>query len=84
MCKILKVNKRIKEGKKFYLLEKAQKGFPVKGARMLSTIMLTEEDVIGIGRKLIMVWSRAKYKIPKFYSTLHLAALNRSYPLSNL
>ncbi len=28
--------------------------------------------------------SRAKNQIPKFYSTLHLAVLNRSYPHSNL
>jgi hypothetical protein len=38
-----------------YLLELAQKGMGISGARMLVTIVVTEEDVLRQRRKLISV-----------------------------
>jgi hypothetical protein len=41
----------------FYLLEEAQKGLKVKGTKMLTADMLTE-DILGIMRQLILLGSK--------------------------
>jgi hypothetical protein len=67
---------------KLYLLEKAQKG--VKGAKMLSTGMLTEENVLRMSRNLIVAGSRVKNQIPRFYGAPFLAVLNHGYTLGKM
>jgi hypothetical protein len=42
-----------------YLLEMAQKGMKVAGAKMLSADVLIEEDLLGMKQKLITVGSRS-------------------------
>jgi hypothetical protein len=48
-----------------YLLENVQKGLGVKGAKVLAADMLTEEDILGIRRKFIILGSRGKAKSQK-------------------
>jgi hypothetical protein len=50
----------------------------IKGAKMLTTCMLTKEVVLGNRRKLISVGSRAANQIPQV-----LPVLLRSHPLGN-
>ncbi len=59
---------------KLYLLENVQKGLRVKGAKVLAADMLTEEDILGIRRKFIILGSRgiAKSKKPITHHTCPL------------
>jgi hypothetical protein len=50
----------------------------------MSTTVLTEEDILGISRKLIVVGSRAENKIPRFYGTPNLTVLNRDHPIAKI
>ncbi len=58
-----------------YLLELAQKGMGISGAKMLAMDVLTEEDVLGQKRKLITVGSRAANQIAGMYGTDELPVL---------
>jgi hypothetical protein len=50
-----------------YLLEVAQKGMGISGAKMLATNIVTEEDMLGQRRKLITIGSRAVNQITGVY-----------------
>jgi hypothetical protein len=67
-----------------YLLERAQKGMNVSGARMLATDVATEEDFNGRRRKLIVVSSRGRIQIEDMYRQTELPLLAREHPLSRL
>jgi hypothetical protein len=45
-----------------YLLERAQKGMKISGAEMLAMDVVTEEDINGVKRKLIMIGSRERIR----------------------
>jgi hypothetical protein len=69
---------------KLYLLELAQKGMGISGAKMLATNVVTEEDVLGQRRKLITVGSRGKNHIAEVYRRTELPVLQRGHPLAAL
>jgi hypothetical protein len=58
-----------------YLLELAQKGMGISGAKMLATDVLTEEDVLGQKRKLITVGSWAVNQVMHVYGAKVLPVL---------
>jgi hypothetical protein len=66
------------------LLEKAQKGLKVKGAKMLAADVLTKEYILGVKRKLVTLGSRGSNQIPKIYSAVHLPLLNENNPMATL
>ncbi len=66
------------------LLERAQKGMKILGARMLATDVVTEEDVNGKRRQLIVVESRGRNQIEGMYGQTKLPVLPREHPLSEL
>ncbi len=65
-----------------YLLEWAQKGMKISGARMLATDVVTEEDVTRRRRKLIVIRSTEKNQIEGVYGQTELPVLPRDHPLS--
>ncbi len=65
-----------------YLLERAQKGMKISGARMLAMDVAIEEDVNGCRRKLIVVGSRGRNQIEDMYGQTELPVLAREHPLS--
>jgi hypothetical protein len=67
-----------------YLLEEAQKGLKVKGARMLAAAVLTEEDVLGIKQKLMVLDSIGSNQMPKNYGAPYLPLLNMEHPLDRM
>jgi hypothetical protein len=67
-----------------YLLELAQKGMGISGAKMSATDVLTEEDVLGQRRKLITVSSRAVNQTPGVYGASELPVLQAAHPLAKL
>jgi hypothetical protein len=68
-----------------HLLEEAQKGLKVKGARMLAADVLTEEDVIGIKQKLMVLDSIGSNQMPKNYGEpCYLPLLNMEHPLARM
>lgn len=69
---------------KLFLLKLAQKGMGIKGAKMLATRILTEEDVLGNKHRLIAVGSRAANQVPQMFGTEALSVLQGSHPLARL
>jgi hypothetical protein len=67
-----------------YLLERAQKGMKISGAKMLAMDVVTEEDVNGVKRKLIVIGSRGKNQIGDIYGQAELPVLAREHKLSKL
>ncbi len=67
-----------------YLLELVQKGMKISGERLLATDVVTEEDVIGKRRKLIMIGSRGRNQIAEVYGRAELPVLPKGHPLSEL
>jgi hypothetical protein len=58
-----------------YLLERAQKGMKISGAKMLATDVVTEEDVNGDKRKLIVIGSRGRNQIKEVYRRVELPVM---------
>jgi hypothetical protein len=56
----------------------------ISGAKMLATNVVTEEDVLGQRRKLIMIGSRAKNQIAGICGRAELPVLQRVHPLAVL
>jgi hypothetical protein len=67
-----------------YLLELAQKGMGISGAKMLATNIVTEEDMLGQKRKLIMIGSRALNQIAGVYGRGELPVLQWAHSLAVL
>jgi hypothetical protein len=60
-----------------YLLERAQKGMKILGAKMLAMDVVTEEDINGVKRKLIVIGSRGRNQIKDVYGQAVLPAMAR-------
>ncbi len=67
-----------------YLLEQAQKGMKISGAKMLAMDVVSEENVNGVKRKLIVIGSRGKNQIEDIYGQAELPVLAREHHLSKL
>ncbi len=61
-----------------------KKGMKISGARMLATDVVTEEDMIGKRRKLIVIGSRGRNQIAEVYGQAELPVLPKGHPLSEL
>ncbi len=67
-----------------YLLEQAQRGMKISGAKMLAMDVVTEEDINVVKRKLIVIGSRGKNQIEDNYGQTELPVLAREHYLSKL
>jgi hypothetical protein len=67
-----------------FLLEQAQKGMKIPGAKQLTTDTITEEDVNGVKRNLIVIGSRGRNQIKGVYGTVDLPVLAKDHKLSEL
>jgi hypothetical protein len=67
-----------------FLLEQAQKGMRIPGAKQLNVDTVTEEDVNGVKRKLIVIGSRGRNQIKGVYGPVDLPVLTRDHKLSEL
>jgi hypothetical protein len=67
-----------------FLLEKAQKGLKTSRMRSLNLDTATEEDVIGIKRKLVVIGSRGRNQIQGVYGQANLPVLAKEHKLSEL
>jgi hypothetical protein len=67
-----------------FLLEKAQKGLKTSRMRSLNVDTATEEDVIGIKRKLVVIGSRGINQIQGVYGQANLPVLAKEHKLSEL
>jgi hypothetical protein len=67
-----------------YLLERAQKGMKISGAKMLAIDVVTEKDINGVKRKLIVIGSRGKNQIKDVYGQAELPVMARDNELSKL
>ncbi len=65
-----------------YLLEQAQKGMKISGAKMLAMDVVTEEDINGVLRKLIVIGSRGRNQIKDVYGHAELPVTARDHKLS--
>ncbi len=83
-CKLGYPSLKCRRAAALYLLEWAQKGMKIYGARMLATDVVTEEDINGSRRKLIVVGSRGRNPIEDMYGQTELPVLAREHPLSRL
>jgi hypothetical protein len=63
-----------------YLLEQAQRGMKISEAKMLAMDVVTEEDINGVKRKLIVIGSREKNQIEDIYGQTELPVLAREHP----
>jgi hypothetical protein len=66
------------------LLELDQKGIAIKGAKMLATCVLTEEEILMRKSKLISVGSRACNQIPLVSCTVVFPILHSKHPLTKV
>ncbi len=66
------------------MLELAQKGMGISRLKMLATIIVTKEDVLGQRRKLITIGSRAMNQIAGVYRRGELPVLQGAHPLAAL
>jgi hypothetical protein len=55
-----------------FLLEQAQKGMKIPGAKQLIVDTVTEEDINGVKRKLIGIGSRGRNQIKGMYGPVDL------------
>jgi hypothetical protein len=67
-----------------FLLEQAQKGMTIPGAKQLIVDTVTEEDINGVKRKLIVIGSRGRNQIKGMYGPVDLPVLARDHRLSEL
>jgi hypothetical protein len=67
-----------------FLLEQAQKGMKIPGAKQLIVDTVTKEDINGVKRKLIVIGSRGRNQIKGMYGLVNLAVLARDHRLSEL
>jgi hypothetical protein len=67
-----------------FLLERAQKGMKIPGAKMLAMNTVTEEDINGVKRKLILIGSRGRNQIKGVYGTGDLPVMAKDHKLSKL
>jgi hypothetical protein len=62
-----------------FLLERAQKGMKIPGAKMLAMDTVTEEDINGVKRKLIVSGSRGRNQIKGVYGTVDLPVIVKDH-----
>jgi transposase InsO family protein len=67
-----------------FLLEQAQKGMRIPGVKQLIVDTVTEEDINGVKRKLIVIRSRERNQIKGMYGPVDLPVLARDHRLSEL
>jgi hypothetical protein len=67
-----------------FLLEKAQKGLKTSRMKSLNVDTVTEEDVIGVRRKLVVIGSRGRNQIQGVYGRADLPVLAKEHKLSEL
>jgi hypothetical protein len=67
-----------------FLLERAQKGMKIPGAKMMATDTITEEDINRVKRKLIVIGSRGRNQIKCVYGTVDLPVMAKDHKLSEL
>jgi hypothetical protein len=67
-----------------FLLEKGQKGLKTSRMRSLNVDTATEEDVIGIKRKLVVIGSRGRNQIQGVYGQANLPVLAKEHKMSEL
>jgi hypothetical protein len=67
-----------------FLLEKAQKDLKTSRMRSLNMDTATEEDVIGVRRKLVVIGSRGRNQIQGVYGQANLPVLAKEHKLSEL
>ncbi len=67
-----------------FLLEKAQKDLKTAKMRSLNVDTVTEEDVNGIARKLVVIGSRGRNQIHGVYGQANLPVLTKEHKLSEL
>jgi hypothetical protein len=67
-----------------FLLEQAQKGIKIPGAKQLTIDTVTEEDINGVKRKLIVIGSRGRNQIKGMYGLVDLPVLAKDHELSEL
>jgi hypothetical protein len=64
-----------------FLLKQAKKGMKIPGAKMLTVDTVTEEDMSGIKRKLIVIGSRGRNQIKGIYGQDDLPVLAKDHML---
>jgi hypothetical protein len=67
-----------------FLLESAQKGMKTSRTKSLNVDTITEEDVIEVKRKLIVIGSRGRNQIQGVYGQADLPVLAKDHKLSEL
>jgi hypothetical protein len=67
-----------------FLLEQAQKGMKIPRAKMLTVDTVTEEDINGVKRKLIVIRTRGRNQIKGIYGQVDLPVLTKDHRLSEL
>jgi hypothetical protein len=67
-----------------YLLERAQKGMKISGAKMLAMDVVTEEDINGVKRRLIVIGSRGRNQIKDIYGQAELPVMAKDHKFSKL
>jgi hypothetical protein len=67
-----------------YLLEKAQKDLKAAKMRTLNVVTVSEKDVNGITRRLVVIGSRGRNQIEGVYGQTDLPLLTREHKLSQL
>ncbi len=67
-----------------YPLKLAQKGIAIKGAKMLASCVLMEEDILRRKCKFIYVGLRASIQIPQVFGTAVLPIFHSNHSLAKL
>jgi hypothetical protein len=67
-----------------FLLKKAQKGLKTSRMKSLNVDTVIEEDVIGVGRKLVVIGSRGRNQKQVVYGQANLPVLAKEHKLSEL
>ncbi len=67
-----------------FLLERAQKGMKTSRTKSLNVDTVTEEDVIGVKRKLIVIGTGGRNQIQGVYGQTDLPVLAKDHKLSEL
>ncbi len=62
-----------------FMLEQAQKGMRIPGAKQLTIDTVTEEDINGVKRKLIVIGSRGRNQIKGMYGPVDLPVLAKDH-----
>jgi hypothetical protein len=67
-----------------FLLERAQRGMKTSMTKTLKVDTVTEEDIIGVKRKLIVIGTRGRNQIQGVYGQTDLPVLAKDHKLSEL